>query len=80
MLPDGKGLKLTDAQIAGITAPSLALIGADDPARPGVEALQKLHPQTRVVVIAHSDHMNAWQKPEFLLELMKFLEAHRAGK
>ena len=79
MLPD-TGLKLTDAQIAGITPPSLALIGAEDPVRSGVDDLQKLHPSTSVVVIAHSDHMNAWQKPEFLLELRKFLEAHRAGK
>ena len=79
MLP-GNGLKLTDAQIAGITVPSLAPIGADDPARPGVEALEKRHPETRVIVIAHSDHMNAWQKPECLIELLAFLEAHRAGK
>lgn len=78
MLPD-EGLQLTDAQIAGITPPSLALIGAEDPVRSGVDDLQKLHPSTRVVVIAHSDHMNAWQKPEFLLELRRFLEAHRAG-
>ncbi len=79
MLPD-TGLKLTDAQIAGIAPPSLALIGAEDPVRSGVDDMQKLHPGTRVVVIAHSDHMNAWQKPEFLLELRKFLEAHHAGK
>ena len=44
-----------NAQIAGITAPALSLIAADDPARPGAEDLQKLHPETRVVVIAHSE-------------------------
>jgi pimeloyl-ACP methyl ester carboxylesterase len=75
-----KGLALSEAQVKGIKVPMLALIGADDPLKSGVEALKKQLPEVKVVVIDKADHMTAFGPEEFVTGLKEFLDAHRAGK
>jgi pimeloyl-ACP methyl ester carboxylesterase len=75
-----KDLLLSDKQIQGIRAPTLALIGADDPLRPGVDELKRLVPKTRVVVIDMADHITAFNRPEFVSGLRQFLDDNRRPK
>jgi pimeloyl-ACP methyl ester carboxylesterase len=69
-----KGVRVSDAQIKEIRVPTLALIGADDPLRDGVEQLKKVLPSTKVVVIDKADHMSTIGHPEFVKGLRQFLE------
>jgi pimeloyl-ACP methyl ester carboxylesterase len=69
--------RLSDKQVEGVMAPTLAIIGADDPVRDDVDALKKLRPGIRVVVIDKSDHMTAWTRPEFIAALREFLDDNR---
>jgi pimeloyl-ACP methyl ester carboxylesterase len=74
-----KDLALTEAQITGIKVPMLALVGADDPLRAGVDALKKRLPDVKVVVIDKADHVTAFGREEFVSGLKDFLAAHRAA-
>jgi pimeloyl-ACP methyl ester carboxylesterase len=75
-----KNMALSEEQINGIKVPMLALIGADDPLRPGVDALKKQLPDVKVVVIDKADHITAFAREEFVNGLKEFLDAHRAKK
>jgi pimeloyl-ACP methyl ester carboxylesterase len=73
-----KDLALSDEQVKGIRVPMLALIGAQDPLRPGVAALKKQLPALKVVLIDKADHITAFSRPEFSEGLKEFLQAHSA--
>ncbi len=75
-----KKLPLSEAQVKGIKVPMLALVGADDPLKSGVDALKKQLPEVKVVVIDRADHMTAFGREEFVSGLKEFLDAHRAAK
>jgi pimeloyl-ACP methyl ester carboxylesterase len=75
-----KDLALSEDKIKGIKVPMLALIGADDPLRAGVDALKKQLPEVKVVVIDKADHVTAFTREEFVSALKEFLDAHRAAK
>jgi pimeloyl-ACP methyl ester carboxylesterase len=77
---DNKDLALSDEQVRGIKVPAQALIGADDPLRVEVDALKKLLPGMKVIVIDKADHISAFTRAEFLGGLKDFLDAHRAGR
>ncbi len=68
---------MTEKQIQGISVPTLAIIGADDPLRFGVDKLKALLPRTRVVVIEKAHHLNTAGRPEFATALKQFLDEHR---
>lgn len=70
----------TEAQIAAIRVPLLAIIGADDPLRSGVDRLQRLVPAAKVVVIEKADHMTAFGRPEFVDGLKVFIKDNGGGK
>ena len=74
-----KGLALSDERIKGIKVPMLALVGADDPLRAGVDALKGRLPAVQVVVIDKADHITAFNREEFVRGLKEFLDAHRAA-
>jgi pimeloyl-ACP methyl ester carboxylesterase len=74
-----KKLALSDEQIKGIKVPMLALVGADDPLRAGVDALKGRLPAVQVVVIDKADHITAFNREEFVRGLKEFLDAHRAA-
>jgi pimeloyl-ACP methyl ester carboxylesterase len=77
---EDKKLALSKEQIQAIKVPMLALIGADDPLRAGVDTLKKELPDVKVVVIDKSDHMTAFRRPEFVGGLKDFLDAHRTSR
>ena len=72
-----KDTRITEKQIQDIRVPTLALIGADDPLRFGVDKLKKLLPQTKVVVIDNAHHLNVSKRPEFVNGLKQFLDDNR---
>jgi len=69
--------RLTEKQIQDIRVPTLALIGAHDPLRFGVDRLKRLLPQTKVVVVDNAHHLNAYTRPEFVTGLKQFLDDNR---
>jgi pimeloyl-ACP methyl ester carboxylesterase len=73
-------LCVADDQLRANRVPTLALIGASDPLRKGVDALVGRLANLEVVVIDGADHMTAFIKPQFVDELMKFLATHRQQK
>src|SRR5207248_7442750 len=68
-----KRLALSEDQVKGIKVPMLALVGADDPLRAGVDELKKRLPGVKVVVIDKADHMTAFGREEFVRGLKEFL-------
>jgi pimeloyl-ACP methyl ester carboxylesterase len=75
-----KDTRITEKQIQEIRAPLLALVGADDPLKFGVDSLKRLLPGTRVVVIENAHHLNAYTRPEFVCALKQFLDDQRQAK
>jgi pimeloyl-ACP methyl ester carboxylesterase len=75
-----KDLALSEDKVKGIKVPMLALIGADDPLRAGVDELKKQLPAVKAVVIEKANHMTAFRREEFVRGLKEFLDAHRAAK
>jgi pimeloyl-ACP methyl ester carboxylesterase len=75
-----KGLVLSDARVKAIKVPMLALIGADDPLKSGVDALKERLPAVKVVVIDKADHMTAFRRDEFVNGLKEWLDTHRSAR
>jgi pimeloyl-ACP methyl ester carboxylesterase len=72
-----KDTRLTEKQIQDINVPTLAIVGADDPLKFGVDKLKKLLPKTKVVVIEKAHHLDAYTRPEFVSALKQFLDDNR---
>ena len=75
-----KGLAVTEMQLRANQVPTLALIGADDPLKAGVDELQQCMANLKVEVIPDADHMTAFRKPQFLADLQEFLGEHAQAK
>jgi pimeloyl-ACP methyl ester carboxylesterase len=75
-----KDTRITDRQIQDIRVPTLAIVGADDPLRFGVDILKQMLPKTRVVVIDDAHHLNVYTRPEFTSALKQFLDDNRQQK
>jgi pimeloyl-ACP methyl ester carboxylesterase len=73
-------LGVADDKLKSNRVPTLALIGADDPLKPGVDALIGQLSNLEVVVIKDTDHMTAFSSPEFAKELRAFLAKHSTAK
>ncbi len=72
-----KDTRLTEKEIRGISVPILAIVGADDPLKFGVDKLKILLPGTKVVVIQRAHHLNTAGRPEFAAALKAFLDERR---
>jgi pimeloyl-ACP methyl ester carboxylesterase len=59
--------------------PTLSVIGADDPLKPGVDAIKGVMSNLEVFVIEDADHMTAFGHPEFSQAILKFLDGHRSA-
>jgi pimeloyl-ACP methyl ester carboxylesterase len=70
---------VTDREMAAVTVPTLAIVGAEDPYRADIEKLKKAMPQLELVTVPGGTHGSAPSKPEFLKFLLAFLTAHPAG-
>jgi pimeloyl-ACP methyl ester carboxylesterase len=71
-----KGLAVADEKLKSNRVPTLALIGSDDPLKPGVDALNGQMTNLEVVVIKDTDHMTAFASPDFAKSLRAFLAKH----
>ena len=69
-------LGVADEKLKSNRLPTLALIGSDDPLKPGVDALNGKMTNLELVVIENADHMTAFAKPEFTKSLRAFLAKH----
>jgi pimeloyl-ACP methyl ester carboxylesterase len=75
-----KELAVSDEKHKSNRVPTLALIGADDPLKAGVDLLKGRMANLEVVVIDNADHMTAFTKPEFAEAIKGFLAKHRQAK
>jgi pimeloyl-ACP methyl ester carboxylesterase len=71
--------QVTEAQIRANKVPVLALIGDLDPLKTGVDRLDGMMPNLKIVVIPGSTHMTAASNPLFLTTLKAFLAEHPAA-
>ncbi len=73
-----KSLVITEDQLKANRVPTLAIVGADDPLKKGVDQLQgRLSALEKTVVIDGADHITAPARAEFRLNLEKFLQKHQ---
>jgi pimeloyl-ACP methyl ester carboxylesterase len=72
-----KDLAVADDKLKANRVPVLAVVGADDPLKAGVDLLKDRMANLQVVVIKDADHMTAFTKPEFIKSLEDFLAKHR---
>jgi pimeloyl-ACP methyl ester carboxylesterase len=76
-----RDLVVTNAQMAAVPVPTLAVVGSLDPALSGVKALKAVWPALKVVVIQGATHGNnngrgAATSPEFINAVREFMAAH----
>jgi pimeloyl-ACP methyl ester carboxylesterase len=69
----------TEAQLRANKIPVLALVGEVDPAKSGVDPLNGLMSNLKIVVIPKANHMTAVSDPEFIKNLKAFLMEHSAA-
>lgn len=74
-----RALQVTEEQLRANKIPTLALIGSIDPLKQGVDELEPVMSNLKVVAIEGADHMNAPARPEFIAALKEFLAAHPAS-
>jgi pimeloyl-ACP methyl ester carboxylesterase len=72
--------KITDAQVAAIKVPTIAIIGSADPLIEGVNKLKKAMPTLKVVPVEGASHITAFGRPEFIQALQEFLKANSIKK
>ena len=70
-------LTVTEAQLRANKVPALALIGADDPLKVGVDEMAEVMSNLRIAVLA-GDHMTAFRQPKFVSDMKEFM-ANGAG-
>lgn len=71
-------LAVTEEQLRANKVPALAIIGANDPLKDGVDKLEGVMSNLKVTVIDGANHMTAFASPTFLSSLKKFLAEHPA--
>jgi pimeloyl-ACP methyl ester carboxylesterase len=70
--------QVAEAKIRANKVPTLALIGEVDPLKAGVDHLDGMMPNLKIVVIPGANHLTAFSSPLFLQSLRSFLAAHPA--
>ena len=71
--------QVTEARLRANKIPALALIGEVDPLKAGVDNLDGLMPNLKIVVIPKANHLTAFMSPLFLESLQSFLAEHPAA-
>ncbi len=67
------------AAAAAVAVPTLAVVGTDDPMKAGIDALVRLRPSVRLVVVQGATHAGVrgvLGRPELVAALRDFLAAH----
>ena len=77
------GFLVTDAQMAALRVPALAVVGTVDSAITGVRELQGVMPSLKIVFIDGAAHTapgrDARARPEFVGAIREFIAAHRGA-
>jgi pimeloyl-ACP methyl ester carboxylesterase len=73
-----RALLVTDAEFAAVRVPTLALVGAADPAVPRVEAMRKVWPDLHVQVVRGAAHPTVHERglprrPEFVQAIRRWI-------
>jgi pimeloyl-ACP methyl ester carboxylesterase len=74
---------ITPAAVAAVTVPTLGIVGRDDAERVGLEALVRLRPEVRLIVVdgaTHGGPRGILRQPETVAALREFLAAHSQGR
>jgi pimeloyl-ACP methyl ester carboxylesterase len=74
---------ITPAATAAVTVPTLAVVGSDDPEKTPLEALVRIRPSVKLVVIDGATHAGPGGilgRPDLVATLRTFLADHRATK
>ena len=69
---------ITPAAAAAVTVPTLAIVGTDDPMKAGLDALVRLRPSVKLVVVdgaTHSGPRGILGRPELIAAVRDFLSA-----
>jgi pimeloyl-ACP methyl ester carboxylesterase len=72
---------ITPAATAAVTVPTLGIVGSDDPEKAELEALVKIRPSVKLVVVdgaTHAGPRGILGRPELLTALRAFVADHRA--
>ena len=72
---------IAPAAAAAVKVPTLAIVGSDDPMKAGLEALVRLRPSVRLVVVdgaTHAGPRGVLGRPELIAAIHDFLSAHSA--
>ena len=72
---------ITPAATAAVKVPTLAIVGTDDPERAGLEALVRIRPSVKLVIVdgaTHAGPRGILGRPELIAALRAFLSDHRA--
>src|SRR5262245_46054618 len=73
-----RALLVSDAELAAVQVPALAIVGAADPALPRVKAMQAAWPRLEVQVVAGATHPTVHERglprrPEFLAAIRRWI-------
>jgi pimeloyl-ACP methyl ester carboxylesterase len=80
-----RSLTVTEAQMAAVRVPMLAIVGSLDPAQARVNRLKAALPSLKVVVIPGAAHsgatppLGATRRPEFVAAIREFVAAHKSS-
>ena len=72
---------ITPAATAAVTVPTLGIVGSDDPEKAELEALERIRPSAKLVVLegaTHAGPRGILGRPELLTALRAFFADHRA--
>ena len=77
------GQAVTDAQMAAVRVPTLAVVGSADPVVPDVNQLKKIMPSLKIVVIqgaTHAGERGAVSRPEFVNAIREFAAVQKTSR
>jgi pimeloyl-ACP methyl ester carboxylesterase len=69
----------TPAAAAAVKVPTLAIVGSDDPMKAGLDALVRMRPSVKLVIVdgaTHAGPRGVLRRPELIAALRQFLSAH----
>jgi pimeloyl-ACP methyl ester carboxylesterase len=70
-------LTVTEEEFKRCQTPLQFVVGTKDPLGVGLTEAKALRPDVKVVLIEGGNHMDTFQKPEFLKSVQEFIAAHR---
>ena len=69
-------LKITREQLEHNKVPVLAIVGDEDPLKKGVDAMNGVMGNLKVVIVRGGDHMSTFRSPLFAQTIDSFIAAH----